>query len=249
MEKLSVVMITLNAADTLQATLDSVKFADEIVVVDSGSTDGTLELLKQNNCHVYNRTFDGFGRQKHYAVGLAKNNWVLVLDADEVLNPSLELEILKAIQQTKIRGYSIPRSLVFMGRKLRFGGEYRKNQLRLFNKNYGQFNFDEVHEKIEVNGPLANLKGEMLHYSYRNLKQFIEKLNHYTSLASDKLERNKIKISTWIIMLRLPIDFIRWYFLKGLIFDGYPGFCWAMLSTFYSQVKYAKYWELKHIEI
>jgi glycosyltransferase involved in cell wall biosynthesis len=244
-QSLSAVIITKNEEKRIAATVKALQWCNEIVVVDSGSTDNTVDICKQLGCVVYHHAFENYGKQKNYAVSLAKNNWVLVVDADEIITAELAEEIKQILNSDAVpyHGYKIKISLVFLGRLLRFGGEYNMNHLRFFNKQHGQYNSDDVHEDVVIDGKSPVLKNRMLHYSYENLHDYFEKFNQYTSLAAEKMKGKKPK-SKLYLFLKFPLTFLQTYFLKGLIFDGYPGFMWAMLGSFYPLVKYAKHREI-----
>jgi glycosyltransferase involved in cell wall biosynthesis len=245
-QPLSAVIITKNEEKRIAATIKALQWCNEIVVVDSGSTDNTVNICKELGCQVYYHEFENYGRQKHYAVSLAKNSWVLVVDADEIVTPALAEEIRQILNEEKIqyKGYKIKISLIFLGKLLRFGGEYNMSHLRFFNKLHGQYNNDEVHEDVVVEGASPVLKNRMLHYSYESLHDYFEKFNNYTTLAAEKMRHKKPK-SKLYIFFKFPVTFLQVYFLKGLILDGYAGFMWAMLGSFYPVVKYAKHKELK----
>ncbi len=245
-QPLSAVIITKNEEKRIAATVKALQWCDEIVVVDSGSTDNTVNICQQLGCTVSYHTFENYGKQKHYAVSLAKNNWVLVVDADEIVTPELAEEIKQILHSgtSAYHGYKLKRGLIFLGRMMRFGGEYNMSHLRFFDKQHGQYNHLEVHEYVELDGKTPVLKNRMLHYSYETLHDYFEKFNQYTSLAAEKMKGKKPK-SKLYLFLKFPLTFLQTYFLKGLIFDGYPGFIWAMLGSFYPLVKYAKHRELK----
>ena len=243
---LSAVIITKNEATRIAATVKALQWCDEIIVVDSGSTDGTVDICRQLGCQVHDHAFENYGKQKHYAVSLAKNDWVLVVDADEIVTPELATEISTLLSNGKLphNGYKIKISLVFLGRLLRFGGEYNMAHTRLFNKQYGQYNNDEVHEDVVLKGDSPVLQNRMLHYSYENLHDYFEKFNRYTTLAAQQMKNRKPK-SAFFMYIKFPATFIQVYFFKGLILDGYPGFIWALLGSLYPVVKYAKHRESK----
>ena len=243
---LSAVVTTYNSSDVLAPTLAALDWCDEIVVVDSGSTDRTLDICRRFGCRVIQQPFLGYGRQKHFAVGCAAHDWVYVVDSDEVVTDELRDEIRQRLSQPNPpAGFEMPISLVFLGRLLRFGGEYGKRHLRLFDRRRGNYNFAEVHELVEVDGPVEILRGRMLHYSYRDLEQYFEKFNRYTTSAAAALRSRGRRTGGLYVMLRMPLTFVQLYLLKGLIFDGFPGFAWALLSALSPTVKYLKLWEMQ----
>lgn len=242
----SAVLITKNEEKRIGATLDALQWCEEIIVVDSGSTDNTVAICKEKGCTVSYHAFENFGKQKQYAVSLAKNNWVLAVDADEVLTPGLSREIQQKLFEQKLpyKGYKVKMYHVFMGRPLRFGGESNKTYLRLFDKTAGQFNDESLHEQVIVQGDVSVLQHRIMHYSYENLQDYFTKFNQYTSAAAEKMAHKKAK-PKWYIGIKFFITFLHLYIIRGLILDGYNGFVWAMLSSFYPFVKYAKHRELK----
>ena len=188
--QLSVVLITLNSEKTLKSVLEAVSWADEIILVDSGSTDKTLEIAQQFKAKIVYRVFDGYGSQKNFATEQASHDWILSLDDDEILTPELQNEIQDLdLINTDYQGFKIPRSLIFLGKLLRFSGEYRRLTLRLFNRKYGNWNAEYVHESVEVKGKIGTLKNQILHDSYRDLTDFFNKFNKYTSLGAKTLAR------------------------------------------------------------
>lgn len=238
---ISAVIITYNNESTIVKTLDSVKFADEIIIVDSGSTDETLNICSTYHCNIIKHPFNGYGEQKHFAVAQAKNNWVLVIDSDEVCPTETIHEIKKRIGNEVYIAYLVPISLVFMNKLLKYGGEYKKKHLRLFDKRHAQYNFNEVHEDVIVtHGKTGIINHHLLHYSYRNIEHYIEKLNNYTSFGAKYVKKNTYKTSIIFIYLRFVFDFIKLYIWRGLFLDGKPGLNWAFLSSFSTLIKYIK---------
>ena len=193
------------------------------------------------------RDFSGFGPHKRWAVEQARHDWVFVVDSDEIVTDELRDEILALLAGDGPAevGFEMPISLVFLGRLLRFGGEYGKLHLRLFDRRAGNYNDRPVHECVEVAGAVRVLRGRMLHDSYRNLEHYFEKFNHYTSSAAEVLWRRGKRASAWSVALRLPFSFVHLYLIRGLVFDGYPGFVWALVSAFSPTVKYMKLRELQ----
>jgi len=257
MPKLSVIIITRNEEHNILRCVDSVRpFADEIVVVDSMSTDRTAQICREFGCKVFSREFDGYGSQKQFATDQASNDWVLSIDADEVVSEELQHEIYhlfydppeSEIPNPKSEiphpAYQIPFSLYFMGRLLRHGGVGNEFHLRLFNRTKGGFTIVPVHEGIEVKGSVGILKGRIIHFSYRDISHHIEKINTYTSQAAKGYqEKGKSFSKTWAV-LKFPASFVSFYFIKCGFLDGYPGFIWSFLVAVYSTLKVAKTIEL-----
>jgi glycosyltransferase involved in cell wall biosynthesis len=242
MVKLSAVIITFNEERRIAATLAALDFCDEIVIVDSGSTDATVSICRRFNCRIFTRAFVGYGAQKEFAVSKALNDWVLAIDADEVVTDGLKREIMSVLsnENGNVRGYYIPISLVFLGRLMRFGGEYKKPHLRLFNRTSGTFTGDKVHEHAEIKGEKAFLKNHILHYSYDGIEDYLTKFNEYTSIAAEELFQKSRKSAVFNLLTRFPLTFIKIYFIKGCILDGYRGFLWSLFSSLYPFVKFAK---------
>jgi glycosyltransferase involved in cell wall biosynthesis len=242
MVKISAIIITLNEERRIAATLRALDFCDEIVVVDSGSTDATVSICRRFNCRIFTRPFDGYGSQKEFAVSKAANDWVLALDADEAVSDALKREIVSAFSTGpgNVQGFYLPISLVFLGKILRFGGEYKKPHLRLFNRTFGSFTGDKVHEHVEIKGKKARLKNHILHDSYDGIGDYLAKFSGYTSIAAEALFQKGRTHAKLNVFVRFPLTFIKIYFVKGCIFDGYRGFVWSLFSSFYHVVKFAK---------
>lgn len=243
----SAVLIAKNEADRIGTTLDALAWCDEIVVVDSGSTDGTAELCQARGCRVVDQDWLGYGLQKQFACRQARNHWVLALDADEVPDEVLinSLQALFLAGEPNKAGYYLPRTLVFMGRRFKYGKEVGQIKLRLFDRRRGNFSDDPVHESVQVEGPTGKLKGELLHESYRDLRDYFNKFNRYTSLAADQLIAKGKRRSKFVIMISLPFYFWKQYLVHGNILNGYPGLVWSLLYSFYPVVKYLKVYEQK----
>ncbi|GAB3334546.1 glycosyltransferase family 2 protein [Larkinella ripae] len=248
---LSVVMITLNAERTIKQALESVApWVDEMVIVDSGSTDATLHLAQQFDCKVIHRKFDGFGPQKQFAIDQAKHDWVLVLDADEIVSAQLaeEIEALFTTGAPTYAGYSLPRNLIFLGRILRHSGQNRQPVLRLFDRRKGHITPMPVHESVQVEGPIRHLSGVLIHYSYGSLHDYVLKMNQYTTLSAEEMALRHKKANIALQGIRFLFTFVKIYFFKSGLLDGYPGFVWALLSAVYPVIKYSKLQELRDDE-
>ncbi|UCH64459.1 MAG: glycosyltransferase family 2 protein [Ignavibacterium sp.] len=243
--KISCVIITLNEEQSIRRSLTAVNWCDEIIVVDCGSDDKTVEICHEFGCKVYHKDFDGYGEQKRYAVSLAKNDWVLNIDADEVVSNELKKEIENILSAEKINynGFALPRMLIFLGKKFKYGKESKEYYTRLFNKNFGDFSKDKVHEKVELDGEAKKLKGAFYHYSYKNIEQYFKKFNSYTTEAATSLyNAGKIGRKPIVIVLGFPIYFLKNYFVNRNFLNGIPGFLWSLFSSLYPVIKYFKLW-------
>ena len=247
MNKLSVVIITLNEEDRLGKLLDAVAWADEILVVDSGSTDRTREVCgRYPNCTVLEQPFQGYGPQKRFAVARAAHDWVLSLDADEVPDRALQMALRSALEQGPdgIAGFYLRRSLVFMGRAFTRGRESRERHLRLFDRRRGNFSEDAIHERVRVDGPTSELAGRLWHDSYRDLDDYFQKFNRYTSLSAVRMHENGRRIGIAGILFRGPWTFFQHYLINGNFLNGFPGFVWSVFGAFYKTVRFLKLREL-----
>jgi glycosyltransferase involved in cell wall biosynthesis len=244
---ISAVLITLNEEQVIEKTLQALQWCDEIVVVDSGSQDNTLAICQKYGCRVIYNAFEGYGKQKRFAVDCAANHWVFVVDADEVVPAALQQEIqeaMHALPQTGHSAFKLPRANYFMGKVLRFGGEHNKLYIRLFDKRAGNYNEDIVHEKAEIKGTVGRLRNRLEHYSYRDIADYFNKLNKYTTSGAQQYYQRGKKVSQAYIIARFPFTFIQLYVLKGLFMDGFPGFVWALFSSLSPVVKYVKLYEM-----
>jgi len=244
---LSVVIITLNEAVSLPALLASIPKLAEIVILDSHSSDETREIASSNGCRVETRVFDHYAGQKNYAMSLASRPWTLCLDADELPDDDLWTgigEVLRKNLNARV-AYALPRRLVFLGKKMRFGRS-QDQVVRLFRSHTASYQ-NEIHETLVLSEDTKTQKinGTLWHNSYRDLEDYFSKFNRYTTLmALSRWKENKASPSPLIMAVRLPTDFVLRYFLKLGFLDGWRGFLWAALSSFYSLVKYAKLKEM-----
>ncbi len=235
-------IITYNEEKNLKRTLKSVSFCDEIVIVDSGSKDGTLDIAKRYTDKIYIQKWLGYGRQKNFAIDKLSTDWVLSLDADEVVSDALREEIVEELKRPRSNAYALNFQLVFMGKPLRFGGVYPDYHVRLFKKGLFWFEENDVHEGVRTKA--IRLKNPVYHFSYDSLEDYFEKFNKYTTLAAKSRLNRGMKVSKVYPFLRFVFDFFRRFVLKGAFLDGYPGCVYALLSSYYAFVKYAKLVEL-----
>ncbi len=240
MAGLSVIIITKNEATNIRACLESVKWADEIVVVDSGSTDNTVFICHEFTQHVYTHEWPGFGMQKNRALSYASQEWVLSLDADERVTPELRSEIENTLREGNASGYEIPRLSSFCGRYMRYSGWYPDYVTRLFQRNKGEFTKDLVHERVIINGIVERLKHNLLHESFRDLDQLLAKMNHYSTAGAEMLgNRGRDATLTQAITHGLWA-FIRSYLLRAGFLDGREGFMLAVSTAEGTYYRYAK---------
>ncbi len=247
MRKLSVVIITLNEEDRLEDALKScVGAADEIVVVDSLSTDKTCHIAAQYNCKIYKNKFIDYGSQKNIALDKATHEWILNLDADERISDSLKKELLafKEKKEINVDGFKINRKTFYMGRWIKHSGWYPDRKLRLFRKSKSRWR-GRIHEALVLNGETTHMKGDILHYTYRDMSDHIQRLNKYSKMqARDIVDKGK-KLLYLRALLLPPVTFIRFYIWKLGFLDRLPGFVIALVSSWSTAMKYLKAIELK----
>ena len=239
-QPLSVAIITLNAASQLEACLQSVRFADEVVVVDSGSTDGTPALAERHGARVIHQDWLGFGPQKQFAVDAARHDWVLCLDADERVSPALQAAIENALENPSTAAFRFPRCNRFLGRYLRYGEGYPDWSLRLFDRRQAHWSNDAVHEKVETNGRVADLNGDLQHDSAESLATYLAKQNRYTTLAAEMALAAGKRASVGRIAFSPLVRFIKFYFIRQGFRDGLPGLIHIAIGCFNSFMKYSK---------
>lgn len=245
-QPLSVAIITLNAASALEACLKSARFADDIVVVDSGSTDGTAELAERYGARVIQQDWLGFGPQKQFAVEAARHDWVLCLDADERVTPQLQAAIEQALQAPTAAAFRFARCNRFLGRYLRHGEGYPDWSLRLFDRRQARWSTDAVHEKVETGAEIATLPGDLLHDSAETLAAYLTKQNRYTTLAADMALAAGKPTSFARIALSPLVRFVKFYFIRQGFRDGLPGLIHIAIGCFNSFVKYSKMLERRN---
>jgi glycosyltransferase involved in cell wall biosynthesis len=240
--KLSVVIITKNEEKNIKACLESVKWADEIIVVDAESDDRTVEIAKQYTDKVFVKPWSGFGPQKNWGISKAQHEWIFILDADERVTPELKEEILVTISEpTKISAFQIPRKNLLLGKWLKYKGEYPNYQLRLFKKGKAWYNNVKIHENLIVDGEIGYLKNPLLHLAINSIEDYFKKFNQYTTLAAlEKSKRKKTKVRIWDLLFRPVITFIKMYFFKQGFRHGKEGFIFSSLDSFFTYVKYLK---------
>lgn len=248
--KISIALITLNEEVNLPRTLESVMplvrdGLGEIIVVDSGSTDRTLEIAKSFDARIFVEPWKGFAAQKNSAMEKASGDWVLQLDADESLEPQLAEEINSAIENTPLAGFWIPRKNFFLGRWIKRGGFYPDPKLRLIRRGAGKFEKYGAHPTIKVTGPTGRLKNALIHNAYPTLRGYIEHMNSYSSSGAElAAAKGHGSFSLLNIVLRPKLTFLYNYFFRLGFLDGREGFLLHAYHAVYVSWKYAKAWEL-----
>ena len=238
---LSVIVITYNEEKNIARCLQSVQFANEIIVVDSGSQDNTVALARSLGAKVIQTDWPGYGLQKQRSLDLATHEWVLSLDADEFLAENAQAQILKAIKTQNIDAFQLPRQMVFYDRVLKFAA-YEKKHIRLFRRQKAHFSLDPVHEKVVMNDgtQCAQLPVTIFHDCYRDLTDAVAKMNRYSSLSAGMRLKQSKKSSFWKAFFSSKWMFIKSYVLQGWFLDGVPGYALAMYQSQGSWYRYMK---------
>jgi len=238
---LSVIIITMNEAINIRACLQSVAWADEIIVVDSGSSDATLEICREFTKKILiNKKWMGFGHQKNLALQQATCDWVLSLDADERITPALQQVIKKVISAPDADAYSIPRQAYFLGKAMRHGGWWPDYVVRLFKRNAGEFSNVLVHETVCVRGVVKKLKEPILHYSYISLEQLLDKINAYSTAGAAQAQSKNKRGSLAKALGKGCWAFFRAYCLRAGFLDGSAGLIAAIFKAEETYYRYLK---------
>jgi glycosyltransferase involved in cell wall biosynthesis len=242
---LSVAIIALDAAAQIEPLLASVAFADEVVVVDSGSSDATCEIARRHGARVESREWMGFGRQKQHAVSIARHDWVLCLDVDERVSEALARSIRAAMAAQRYRAYRMARRNRFMGRWLAHGEGYPDWTVRLFHRGHASWSNDEVHEAVLTTHEVGRLDGDLMHDSAEDLATYMAKQNRYTSLHAQALYRQGVRAGYGRLLASPLARFIKFYLLRRGFLDGGPGFAHIVIGCNNSFQKYLKLIELQ----
>ena len=243
MTKLSVTIIALNEAAHIRACLDAVRWADERLVVDSGSTDGTQELARAAGARVIERDWPGYSEQKNFAATQASHDWILSVDADERVTPELATEIRELLARgPEAAGYRVPRVTWHLGRWIRTTDWYPDRQLRLYDRRRATWPARRVHESVTADGPVVDLKGEMQHFAYRDIGHHMQTMDRYTTLAAAELHAAGRRAGLFDLTVHPWAAFMRNYLLRGGITDGIPGFVISTMNAYYVFLKFAKLW-------
>jgi glycosyltransferase involved in cell wall biosynthesis len=242
MSSISAIVITYNEEQNIEECLSSLKFADEIIVIDSKSTDATCELAKKYTGKIFSIDNLSYGKKKNIGIENAASEWILWIDADERISVGLEAEIKNVTQKGKYNAYYINRKSFFINKFIKHCSWYPDYTLRLFKRDTGvKFDTAEVHEKILYKGKTGRLKKDILHYTDRNIEHYVDKLNNYTSLSAIELKKKKHSPGLIDIIFRPVFTFLKMYFLRLGILDGYTGLILCVLSSYHVIFKYIKY--------
>jgi glycosyltransferase involved in cell wall biosynthesis len=220
----SVTIITLNDADHIAAAIDSASWADEVIVVDCGSTDGTVDLVRAKGAAITTRAWTGYVDQKNHAASLARHDWIFSLDADERIPPALAAEIRALLaSEPPHHGYRVPRVTFHLGRWMRTTDFYPDFQTRLYDRRAAQWRGKYVHESVSVDGPAGQLKNELQHYSYKDLRDHLERINRYSTLAARQMHEAGRRAGPLDLLIHPPAAFLRNYVLRRGFLDGMAG--------------------------
>ena len=240
--ELSVILITRDEAANIHACLESVAWADEIIVVDSGSTDGTVEICRGVGAQVYVHDWPGFGVQKNRALGYASKEWVLSIDADERVTPGLRAAIEAVLRSDAdtCSAYRVSRLSSYCGRFMRHSGWYPDRIVRLLRRGTAHFSDDLVHERLLVEGGIGQLDGELLHYAFDNMEEVLHKMDRYSTAGAQMLHRRGRNATLGGAVLRGLWSFVRTYVLRGGFLDGREGFMLAISNAEGTYYRYLK---------
>ena len=242
-EKVTAIIPTFNEESNIEDAIRSVSFADEIIIIDSFSTDQTVARAKKHNVVVLQRVFDDFSSQKNYAIDKAKHNWIYILDADERVSAGLKEEIVEALNSVHHKvGFYAYRSFYYLDKRIKYGGWQRDKVLRLFRKDRCRYDGALVHEIINFNGDVGKFKNKLDHYSYKSYEHYNHKMDHYAALKAQSLYNKNRSVNFFHTLVKPPVRFFIDYILKFGVLDGKPGM--VLASHHYRGVK-ARYTKLK----
>jgi glycosyltransferase involved in cell wall biosynthesis len=238
-------LITFNEAANIRDALASLSWADEIIVVDSESTDHTVAIAREFTSKVIVRPWPGYIAQKNFAAEQAAHDWIFSLDADERVTPELAAELKTALaRNSSAAGYRVPRVTFHLGRWMRSTDWYPDYQLRLYDRRRARWSGKYVHESVKADGPVEDLQSELQHYAYRDLAHHLQTMDRYTTLAARQMFEDGRRAGLADLLVHPPAAFVRNYLLRGGIRDGVPGLIVSAMNAHYVGLKFAKLWEL-----
>lgn len=246
MPRVTVTIITLNEAEHIAAAIDSAAWADDIVVVDSGSADDTVAIARAKGARVETRDWTGYVDQKNHAAALAAHDWIFSLDADERITPPLAAEIRATLSEEPPRSaYRVPRVTFHLGRWVRTTDFYPDYQTRLYDRRSARWRGRHVHESVSGDGPPGQLTAELKHYSYRNLQEHLDRINHYTTLAARQMHESGRRAGALDLVVHPVAAFLRNYLLRRGILDGTAGLTLSLVNSYAVFLRFAKLWEMQ----
>ena len=245
--KLSVCIVTYNEEENIRKCLESVTWAEEIIVVDSFSTDETVAICSEYTDRIFQRPWPGHIEQKNFAIEQATCLWVLCLDADEYLSPQATAEVIHEVSSSgnTFDGFILPRHSYYLGRWINHGGWYPDHKLRLFRRGKARWGGKNPHDKLILEGKSQYLKGDILHTVYRDLSDQLKTVDNFSGIVAREWLREGKQFNPFASLFHPPVKFLETYIFKLGFLDGYPGLIIALVSSFYCFLKYAKLWELK----
>jgi glycosyltransferase involved in cell wall biosynthesis len=239
--KISATIITFNEERNLPRAIESLRCADEVVVVDSGSTDRTVEIAEKLGARVVESPWPGYAKQKNVAAAAAAHDWILSLDADESLSEALEGEIWRVKKNgPQFDAYTMPRMAQYLGRWIRHSGWYPDRKVRLYNRRKATWTGEFVHETVKVEGTLGHLESNLLHFTCESLSEHLKTMDRYTTLAAEQLLASGERVTWGRLIFEPPWSFFRTYVVKLGFLDGLEGLAIANMAALYNFVKYAK---------
>ena len=245
--KITATVITFNEEHNIAAALESLSWADEIIVVDSESTDGTVEIARRFTDRLFVRAWPGYSAQKNFAAEQASNDWIFSLDADERVSPELTtsiLEIEKGAAPAQA-AFEMPRRTFYLGRWIKYSGWWPDHKVRLYDRRRARWRGDFVHESLELNGRVNRLDGDILHYTVRNAAEHHLRMDRYTTLAAQELCSRGKRASLGSLLVSPVVVFLRSYLFKLGFLDGIPGLAIARFAAHYEFLKKLKLWEMR----
>ena len=246
MPPVSVTIITLDEEEHIGPAIDSAAWADEVLVVDSGSTDRTMEIARSKGARVLTRAWTGYVDQKNFAADQAAHDWIFSLDADERIPPPLAQEITSIVaKEPPYRGYRVPRVTFHLGRWIRTTDFYPDYQMRLYDRRTGRWQGRYVHESVKVDGPTSQLTQDIEHYSFRDLRDQIKRINQYSTLSAMQMYEAGRRTGPIEIVVHPPAAFLRNYVLRRGFMDGTAGLLISLLNAWGVGLKFMKLWELQ----
>jgi glycosyltransferase involved in cell wall biosynthesis len=239
--KITATIITLNEERNIARAIESLRCCDEILILDSGSTDRTLKLAENLGARVFEAGWRGYSGQKNWAAEQASNDWILSIDADEALSEALEAEIWNLKKSgPRYDGYTMPRLARYLGRWILHSGWYPDRKIRLYDRTKGRWVGDFVHESVHVDGRVGQLDSNILHFTCESLSEHVKTMERYTTLAAQEIAARQIQVPLWRVVVDPQWTFFKSYVLQRGFLDGREGLTIAYMAAFYTFLKYAK---------